>query len=379
MVDSAPDPKVEDVLSSVRRLVSQEIPRRPASRTPPSGDALVLTSDNRIETKPTHTPAPEPMRRDRSLEQRIAELEAAVDDKGTQDFEPDGSEDQAQHRPDRIVYTRTLPTDDTVSIAPGSRRLSEIALIETGPANDEFQGDVPPLEFRRDTGGADAPMAEDVPTLPPAKAEVRPFSNPDEEVERIDARIGQDENGRTVVSVPPPFVQRARPPAEDEFEQALNEAVRSSLAEDTPEDDTSPDDVWVLTPADMAPKPTEGFDTETEKTETSEALVDTPANDIETVEADELLAAVPSEPERPETLEQSAPETTQAASTPAESATDVAAGALAALSDEDAMRLLVGRLIRDELRGDLGERMTRNVRKLVRREVNRAFTERDLG
>ena len=42
------------------------------------------------------------------------------------------------------------------------------------------------------------------------------------------------------------------------------------------------------------------------------------------------------------------------------------------------MRLLISRMIRDELQGDLGEKITRNVRKLVRREVQRALTSKDL-
>ena len=46
--------------------------------------------------------------------------------------------------------------------------------------------------------------------------------------------------------------------------------------------------------------------------------------------------------------------------------------------DEDQLRDLVGRLIRAELQGVLGERITRNVRKLVRREIQRALMNRDL-
>jgi hypothetical protein len=35
-------------------------------------------------------------------------------------------------------------------------------------------------------------------------------------------------------------------------------------------------------------------------------------------------------------------------------------------------------MIREELQGALGERITRNVRKLVRAEINRALIARDL-
>jgi len=46
--------------------------------------------------------------------------------------------------------------------------------------------------------------------------------------------------------------------------------------------------------------------------------------------------------------------------------------------DEDSLRELVADIVRSELQGELGERITRNVRKLVRREIQRALTARDL-
>jgi hypothetical protein len=46
--------------------------------------------------------------------------------------------------------------------------------------------------------------------------------------------------------------------------------------------------------------------------------------------------------------------------------------------DEEMLRNIVRDVIRDELQGALGERITRNVRKLVRSEINRAMVTRDL-
>lgn len=43
------------------------------------------------------------------------------------------------------------------------------------------------------------------------------------------------------------------------------------------------------------------------------------------------------------------------------------------LLDEDALREMVADIVRQELQGALGERITRNVRKLVRREIHRAL------
>jgi hypothetical protein len=46
--------------------------------------------------------------------------------------------------------------------------------------------------------------------------------------------------------------------------------------------------------------------------------------------------------------------------------------------DEEALRELVSDIVREELQGALGERITRNVRKLVRREIHRALAAQDL-
>ena len=47
--------------------------------------------------------------------------------------------------------------------------------------------------------------------------------------------------------------------------------------------------------------------------------------------------------------------------------------------DEEMLRDLVAEFVREELQGALGERITRNVRKLVRAEIQRALAARDLG
>lgn len=48
-----------------------------------------------------------------------------------------------------------------------------------------------------------------------------------------------------------------------------------------------------------------------------------------------------------------------------------------AVIDQDELRLLVSQIVREELSGELGERMTRNLRKLVRREMQRILAERE--
>ncbi|MCH2165164.1 MAG: hypothetical protein MK098_11000 [Marinovum sp.] len=46
--------------------------------------------------------------------------------------------------------------------------------------------------------------------------------------------------------------------------------------------------------------------------------------------------------------------------------------------DEDMLRDMVTAIVREELQGSLGERITRNVRKLVRREIHRALASQEL-
>ena len=48
-----------------------------------------------------------------------------------------------------------------------------------------------------------------------------------------------------------------------------------------------------------------------------------------------------------------------------------------ALADEAFLREIVTDVLRQELQGELGERITRNMRKLVRREINRALSQLD--
>lgn len=49
-----------------------------------------------------------------------------------------------------------------------------------------------------------------------------------------------------------------------------------------------------------------------------------------------------------------------------------------AMLDEEALRDMVSEIVRQELQGALGERITRNVRKLVRREIHRALASQEL-
>ena len=414
-MSKATDQKVEDVLSSVRRLVSSELPRNPRSEAPSGPGALMLTEAHRIESSHTEKSA------SRSLEDRIAELEAAVGGQ-EEDFEPDGSEDQTQHRPNRIVYTRPPASAEEASVRKSSLRLSQIALIETGPANDDGAAaaeDAPsfrrtseppaaPPEKRPDEAPMvedEAPMAEDVPPLDPVSADVAAFTNPDDVVQKIEARIVSGRPISEPLQLVEPAPKPEAPAAEaepDDFDTALTAAVAASLAAtvnkaEAGDGDHAVKDVLSFDEFNLVDLNGSSSDPEVTAAEllAGDDAAATPAEAPKATMPHPASAPLPAQEAAPatptESLEKPAPaeaapaaeteapaEAVPAAADAPETATETAAASLDALPDDEAMRLLVARLIREELAGDLGERITRNMRKLVRREIKRALSSKDL-
>ncbi len=308
---------VEDMLSSVRRLVSSELPRNRRTRLPEAPEALVLTAAQRVKPSMIGHNS-----RRKSLENRIAELEAAVSETADE-WEPDGSEDQAQHRPDRIVYKPVA--DDGQGDRRRTLRLSEIALIETGPANDDADGaaeaEMAAATFRHGADeeesrwiAAEEELVSEAAPVEARSADTKPTevgdiadievpgadageAQPDQQVDELHAELEAEAEDEPVDDI-----------ATDEaFEEALAEAVAASLPEAVAEEIDTRDDNG------------------------------SPEHEAEPGVDDELVEA-----------------------------------------DEASVRPLVATLIREELQGELGERITRNVRKLVRQEIQRALTVREM-
>jgi hypothetical protein len=105
----------EAVLDSIRRLLSDG---RPVERSPAppaaANEKLLLTPALRVGKAAPAEPAPRPRSEPAawSLEDRIAELEAAVGDRAD-DWEPDGSEDADQERPSRFLFQHRPPPRET--------------------------------------------------------------------------------------------------------------------------------------------------------------------------------------------------------------------------------------------------------------------------
>ncbi|MEX3316974.1 hypothetical protein [Sulfitobacter sp. PS-8MA] len=110
--------------------------------------------------------------------------------------------------------------------------------------------------------------------------------------------------------------------------------------------------------------------------------------DDEEPEAEAPAAAGPTAPAEPQPQRSPTPEIEEQvrrfadsgprAPEPAEADAAAGIGIEDQFLDEEALRDLVTEIVRAELQGALGERITRNVRKLVRREIHRALTAQDL-
>jgi cell pole-organizing protein PopZ len=249
MSDPVSNAEIEDVLSSIRRLISENASiRRPAAVEGRALEKLVLTPAFRVG-EPAAEDAPDTERESArktpepgSLEERIAELEAAVG-RRYDDWEPDGSEYVSQ-APEEMIFT---PADAA-------------------------------------SGWEEDPWAAD------------------EKVETTAA-------------------------------ESAGEATR---------------DAWIS--RDPGAEDMAGVDsTETEDTG---GLNGTEAEEAASWEND------------PELFQDDVEENT------AEAGWDPEETVL----DEEALREMVARLVRDELQGAVGERITRNVRRLVRREIQRALS-----
>ncbi len=295
------------MLSSVRRLVSSELPRHMRTGRRADPGALVLTDSQRVEGKQKPEPTPKPDGPKRvSLEERIAELEAAVSG-SAEEWEPDGSEDQAQHTPDRIVYKSSR------DIEPSSRRrslrLSEIALIETGPANES--------------------MSEEASESEEADVEFR--HERETPIDLVEDTLVED---TPVEDMPVEYIDDAI----DEFDAELAEAVAASVAAtEAPIDEElaeEPDLGLAHAPEEIEVEP------EDEEVPAAAQAVDSPDIDDDADEIDDDLEEI--------------------------------------ILSEEALRPIVAALLREELQGQIGERITRNVRKLVRQEIQRALAVKEL-
>ena len=285
---------VEDVLFSIRRLVSDtpEAKPAPSEADDPKAEALFLTSSLRV-----NDPATEPEQIDlEDMTTDLSHFRDAVSREETEaaamssleEFFAKSSDDQSPRR---------LHLSEVVN--------DEVAPVEEVPATDAETGELATRKWTDDP---------DVETL-------GEFATPDDTfgIPAADDAVREE----AVVAEPSEIV------AEDWMEAVSGE---------TPKVDDPADEVTELEVAADSPK-SETLDAAVTSDEiTPDVDVD---EDIETGAADGLA-----------NFDEN-------------------------ILDEDALRDMVSEIVREELSGALGERITRNVRKLVRREIHRALMARE--
>lgn len=313
MPDPVTNVEIEDVLSSIRRLVANGRKEREAARAaPPAEERLVLSPSLRVDDD-----SPRPAEPDGFIWKDLAEDERPD---GAAHAHPDAADDAA----DLAAPERTYPDDVAAAEAPLDDSLTAGEPETLAQPQSEFPQESPKDAIPEETpaageaSGASAGREAQVAGFEAAVADRDDQWEPD----------GPSEDAFAGHEVP---TLDWRDVSEDP-EQHESTASRPEEA------------AW---PGPDAPAPEEVED-------------EGPAQDL----AESARDAAPSPDAEPATERGPAPE----------------AGGITlddAVLDEETLRDMVAEIVRQELQGALGERITRNVRKLVRREIHRALTSQD--
>ncbi|WP_238368243.1 hypothetical protein [Mesobacterium pallidum] len=386
MAESASNSEIEDVLSSIRRLVSQDIRRGDGSTAMAEPEKLVLTPALRVEAQDEAV----------DLDDDGSETDVSALDAGWSGA-PAGADDEFEFDDD--TDEPPFDWDDDTHVAEVQESVydePEIAAPEAEAAQAEpsfprqsaLQAKIAELEaligdrqedWEPDAGADD--VAESVEAMEwddqgPSEAQV---DAPD--WDEVEAQVDEPEwdqaeaawDGETEADE-----DAAEAFAEDVAEYVIEDAVELPPEEEAQEAEAAtvaPDhgDAWDVDP--LAP-PAEAAVPQSEPMD-APAAVD--ASD-EAEGRDEALA---------EEAQASTPHVAGFART--EQRLHLSDGSAARddedddidlfaednLLDEETLREMVADIVRQELQGALGERITRNVRKLVRREIHRALNSQD--
>ncbi|OOY24432.1 hypothetical protein BMI91_10335 [Thioclava sediminum] len=433
MADTRPRPEIEDVLASIRRLVSQDSPRvaesYPASKGEGSTpDPLVLTpahlvSDTQAGSKGDihdlewSAPGVSPEEEAEAAQDDAADLSEAPTEsvepaqlsearRKPQNFEPEFDDAEAEPWPSEAELPQGS-FDDELKRLEGS-----LAQLEAEVARDG-------ADYESETGDAfepagTAPLTELPESFTPvwdqgsdpeqtfASAEwedVAGFVAPhapeaDEAVADTDTAPEALESAEDDPLAALDFDDGSPAEAEPEDISTDDEPLATEAvigfdvppgAEAEPELESLQDTTAAQDWEDLTPE-MDGGDSTSEFAQASEHAADTPPRRLHLSDAGarapEPEPRTSSYAELRATLEEDF-EADEIAALEAELAStsdqpDAALHPLAQSMTETQLRHLVSSLLREELQGALGAKITRNLRKMVRREVQRALMSRDL-
>jgi hypothetical protein len=352
-----PDPltsaDIEDVLGSIRRLVSEEA----AAKVKKGGEAdkLLLTPAHRVGEP--EAPGDGPLRlgdpvggavAGPDLAEELADLEARMSERAERWKDDDvlsPPEDIEALEAEARAGIREVdePAAESLEPAPETEDTAAEAM-EQGSTEEDPEAEAAELdepEAAGDEAAADSagpwPAKED----PAPEAEIAETGNGTDEG-ASDAEASAATGDDSVSEAEDFAIAEEDPGAADD--EASGPEAEELMAE---EDDASAYDAWE--PAGEEGRPgfrgtgAAGAETVLEEPPIEAALV--------------RLATAPSLPEAPE---------------------NVGKPDVESLLDEAELRALVAEVLREELKGPLGERITRNVRKLVRREIAQALSSMDI-
>ena len=379
MSEPVSNAEIEDVLSSIRRLVSEEpsplLRRRkiaegakerfvltPALRVSQEDAADAHTSlapqaaEAAADKQAPDTEAPKPavdMERfsvhRQTLEQRIAELEAALQ-QSTEEWEPDGSEVSAERASGMPSFDAPLDAEDDQETALNDPQ-QEVADSEPGteldaaetdssqPTDDPEVAELVDVEFAESLADA---LGDDI-----DEVEVEDIADKiADEVAQVEDVDSEDETAFTEVD------------ADDDSEDDADDG-----AEVDTEDETARYlDAELSVPEDQSEDTAQSHVSDISETSSADAKRD-----------DEPLQWAGPQDDAAET------DVFNISDQPDDRAeADFDMFGDDEVLDESALREMVSQLVREELQGVLGERITRNVRRLVRREIQRAMSVREM-
>ncbi|WP_235855890.1 hypothetical protein [Mesobaculum littorinae] len=304
-------------------------------------------------------------RRVQTLEDRIAELEAAVNARAFE-FEPDGSEDTEQHRPTRILSrTPQAPRDDHPGPEASSAGHPEGANDPAAPVGDPDATHAPSFRelLERET-----------------RSVLHTVIDFEEAAARNVNASGAVEEGPTDADGHDDAAWEAAEwqveSWEGDAQSSIDWTPTTAEAADEGEWDETDDLIAGLIYGgdDGAAPGAQAHADVGEGAEDAELFAD--AEESYRAEARRFDAALARsfEAEAPTHRQDALDAAPGVPSPPAEPEVDMSEEAVL---DEETLRDMVAEIVREELQGALGERITRNVRKLVRREIMRAISIRD--
>ena len=351
MSDPVSNVEIEDVLSSIRRLVSEETgaqPRPSPVRQPRQESRLVLTPALRVSDEVSDIPV-----------------------SGAEPEEFQQAEDGTPwSKPDSTLFMAAQIEPDTDFESEG---VDEALLVASDKVNDLSDPDVSDTMDEGDSVPADAFVvseeepSEDTDSISEAGLEWAEDDAPVQDDQAEDSLDKNDDAPQDDLLASSDPEQHEDEPTKMGFMDDLTplsakiEALETVIGET--QDQWEPDG---LTGDDYAGTPVQTLrwqDHEIEETASYEPEGQTSEDVEEAVVAPKAMefAAEPGFEPGDESV----------------SELDFLAGD-DSLMDEESLRELVADIVRQELQGALGERITRNVRKLVRREIHRALTTQQL-